>query len=486
MDYNKEKSSLLRVFSNGGIVSPTQLKRIIEAAKKAGVNYVHFGSRQDILFPILNDNQAVKTICQDVSFNYDHNNLEKQNIVSSYVAAGITSSTAWVHADTYHYILEDFNHQPKLKINIVDPAQNLVPLFTGNLNFIASPLDNYWYLYIGSLQEEDPKFCPFLIFSSQIAEISLFVEQTLQLNPNISHQELIRILNKNFDLKESKEDLKIPENLFPYYEGFHKMGSGQNWLGLYWRNNKYDIPFLEAMCDLCASTQVGKIGITPWKSFIVKGIPNNQLVEWEKLLGKFGINTRHSSLELYWHIPVIDNEAMDLKRFLVKTFDQNDINTSGLSFTIKTRPMDTFSSIIIEKNPSSKYTGDFELYETYNIYHTKKFNPNQREKLAYATNILREDLPAMLIQLSRRYYDLLKLETEKVTQDKEDSTLSAQITVHQCTDCLTIYDSRYGDETQNILPETPFAELAEGYCCPLCGSDKNSFKEITVPVNSYV
>ena len=46
-------------------------------------------------------------------------------------------------------------------------------------------------------------------------------------------------------------------------------------------------------------------------------------------MGKFGINERHSSLELNWHLPVIDREALELKKFLVRELDQQDISTDG-------------------------------------------------------------------------------------------------------------------------------------------------------------
>lgn len=440
--------------------------------------------RIGILFPIVKKNADPDSICRNLGLNYELDELGRQNIVSSYVASGITSTTSWVHSDTYHYILEDFHYQSALKINIADPAQKLVPLFTGDLNFIASPIDNYWYLYLRCLEREDPIFCPFLIYSSQIAEVSQFMETRLQENPVTGYDELIRLLDEQFDLKESKESLKVPENLFPFYEGFRKMRPGQHWLGLYWRNNQYDIPFLEAMCDLCAETHVGKIGITPWKSFIVKGIPDSHLLKWEKLLGKFGINTRHSSLELYWHTPVIDSEAMNLKRFLVRTFDQNDINTTGLSFTIKTVPMFTFSSIIIEKDQPSKYQEDYELFESYTIYHTRNFKPNEQEKILYAKSVLREDLPGILIELSRHYYDQLQIDSP-VAAPKKEKTAEPKLLVHQCSDCFTVYDNRYGDEEQGIAAGTPFEKLPHEYSCSLCGSGKERFQELMVLSGSY-
>jgi len=68
------------------------------------------------------------------------------------------------------------------------------------------------------------------------------------------------------------------------------------------------------MCDLCSENKIGKISITPWKSFIVKGIPQHSKLKWEKFLGKFGINVRHSMLEMNWHLPVNDKDALSLKK----------------------------------------------------------------------------------------------------------------------------------------------------------------------------
>jgi hypothetical protein len=63
----------------------------------------------------------------------------------------------------------------------------------------------------------------------------------------------------------------------------NKIGMDKYWLGLYWRNNKYDISFLKEMCELCSENKIGKISITPWKSFVVKGIPRESKLVWEKV-----------------------------------------------------------------------------------------------------------------------------------------------------------------------------------------------------------
>src|SRR5690606_39804583 len=89
-----------------------------------------------------------------------------------------------------------------------------------------------------------------------------------------------------------------PDTIMPYYEGLNAMLNNLYSLGLYWRNNRYDTDFMSAACRLCQDTNVPKINIIPWKAFVIKGIKSADRIRWEKLKGKFGINERHSSLEL--------------------------------------------------------------------------------------------------------------------------------------------------------------------------------------------
>jgi hypothetical protein len=40
-------------------------------------------------------------------------------------------NTSWLTGNKFLYVLEQFKEQPDLKVNITDPKQQLVPLFTG-------------------------------------------------------------------------------------------------------------------------------------------------------------------------------------------------------------------------------------------------------------------------------------------------------------------------------------------------------------------
>ena len=47
-----------------------------------------------------------------------------------------------------------------------------------------------------------------------------------------------------------------------------------------------------------------------------------------------------------------------------------------------------------------------------------------------------------------------------------------------CTACGYIYDPEEGDPNSGIEPGTPFEELPDDWCCPMCGVPKAQFKEM--------
>src|SRR3546814_240576 len=268
------KNNLIRVFVRGGILSPGDLLRIMEISRTLGNTFVMFGSRKDILFPLHEGTAAKATeLFRDTGIDHEQGIGESfQNIASSYVSVNITPTTQWVKEDSYHYVMENFDYLPKLKINIVDPLQSMVPLFTGHLNFIASPEENYWYLCVrNQCRGNVPETWPRLIFSQDIAKVSKFIERKLSQVPELTTDDLFMEVRNTMRVNSVKtgEPLKLPPNLFPYYEGLNALGNNLLWLGLYWRNNQFDIDFMRAACRLCQRSEerrVGKEGVSTLRS----------------------------------------------------------------------------------------------------------------------------------------------------------------------------------------------------------------------------
>ena len=408
------KKSFSRIIIKGGVLSPAELKEIVELAEASGSDSISLGSRQDIL---ITKDVEVENFSAENKYQIIPPKTEgAENIVSSYVAADIFSGTHWLTGDRYLYVLEQFRNPPNLKVNITDPKQRLVPLFTGHLNFIASEHEDYWYLYIRLPEWTKMQVYPALIYTWDVGDIVYGIEEMLQEEP----EEVEMIFNLLSDSLETNnrtidKSLEIPYQPFPYYEGMNKIGMDSYWLGLYWRNNKYYTNFLKEMCDLCAESKIGKISITPWKSLIVKGIPINTKLEWEKFLGKNGINVRHSMLELNWHIPVDNEEAANLKKYLVSNFDQKDISTYGLTFGIfdSTKKSNYFTAVVIEKNQAPEILNEIGVRDTYNLLYAQNFDPNTRNYVIHVQDVDKVELPGLLIELSKMYFSQLGEKEEK-------------------------------------------------------------------------
>lgn len=477
MEVNR-KSGLVRAFVKGGFLSPVDLLKIMELSRSFGNDHISFGSRQDVMFPSNNlPEDHLEKAFQAINIDYElaGDQSTYQNIVSSYVAVNIVETTPWVKEDTYNVLIDSFEYPPKLKINIVDPMQSLVPLLTGELNFVASREENYWYLFIRDARKPNIECWPKLIAGQDIAKICGEIEKLfLEFKPFTVEEMYLMFLNNyiRINYKPIAEMLKMHHAAFPYYEGLNAMLNSQYWLGLYWRNNRYDIDFMSAACRLCQETNISKINIIPWKAFIIKGIRAGDRIRWQKLMGKFGINERHSSLELNWHLPVMDTEALELKRFLVRELDQQDISTHGLTFTIKTRrEMQYFTSVVIEKaRAENALPGDF-----YNVLYARNFDPNTTRYHTYTKGVKKEIIPAVLIELSKLYFRQLNPEKEQTEDIKPQHAATGKALLYQCSNCLTVYDQNMGDPQAGIQPGVRFDDLPESFTCHVCDSPKKYF-----------
>lgn len=468
-----EVKDLVRVFVKGGIISPGDFLKIILVAEKLGADYLHFGSRQDILFPAKEKSKAIlDKAFESIQFHYEINTFTYQNISSSYVSQDILPGKKWLASHIYHYILDSFTYRPKFRINLVDPSQSLVPLFTGQINFIASNQENYWYVYLRFKDIHDtPWQMPLLVYNEDLVKVAEAIEASDFVVKGWNYEQVFSHLTENTKMNTQPvtEGLVLPETHFPYYEGINRLADGKYWLGLYWRNNKFKTTILRAVMERCMHTEVGKVSLTPWKSFIIKGIFEKDRIGWEKLLGKFGMNLRHSALELNWHLPALDEEALALKIYLVRELDQMDISTYGLTFTIKSaKDITLFTSIVIEKNEPEN-SGD-----TYNILYSKNFNPNITEYQVYARQVDKSVLAPLILELSLIYFE--NLTDEKVISPRVKSIVdNLEKERYQCSSCQTIYDAEYGDPDAGITPGVPFSELPADYHCPTCGKPKGAY-----------
>ena len=110
--------------------------------------------------------------------------------------------------------------------------------------------------------------------------------------------------------------------------------------------------------------------------------------------------------------------------------------------------------------------------------YAKNFDPNTKEYIVHTQDVDKLELPTILIELSKKYFEELGnsiLEISTNTSEKE--TVIEEL--HQCQDCLTLYNPLFGDRSQGIQEGVHFTALPEHYCCSLCDAPKGRFKQIS-------
>ena len=166
------------------------------------------------------------------------------------------------------------------------------------------------------------------------------------------------------------------------------------------------------------------------------------------------------------------DEGLDLKRQLVKEFEEADTRTYRLCFAVKTKPKSgLFGSVIINKKREKRAQGDI-----FEILHTRDFNPNSKDFVVFKHNVTKENIGAHLAQLCDQFYELKGMEVQKQIQLAilGDAIVTSHKQIYQCKNCLTMYDEFYGDDINNIIAGTKF-ETIEHYFCPTCTSPKQDF-----------
>ncbi|MEO6675057.1 MAG: rubredoxin [Ginsengibacter sp.] len=475
----------------GGIVSPGYLYNLLRLLEQAGLTQVRFGLRQQLLVDVTNkDFEKVSAVLNDGNITYEVNKDEYPNISSSYPAAEIFTRETWVGEGVYKDVFDQFDYKPKLKINITDNNQTFTPFFTGNINWIASKHSHFWYLFIRFPGTNVLYQWKELIYTNDIARLSNEIENAVVHQPSLYYDNNNADGNKlyaavtaitAFVSRPAEEKLELPPFKLPYYEGYNNYGN-KSWLGIYRRDELFDIKFLKDVCRICLETKTGELYSTPWKSIIIKGIEEKHRHLWGFILGKHRINVRHASNELNWQVEDSNEYGLNIKKQIIRQFDKEDVRAFGLCFAIKTQPKSgVFGSVLIRRQ-FNLIRKQLRPLDKFDILYTPDFNPNSKEYILFRGNVEKEHLSTYLIALCKYFYeqesegDLLPGSSYTNVPEEEKKDVVREM-VYQCKHCLTIYDEETGEEDNGTEAGTLFGSLPESYCCPLCEAPKNDFQK---------
>ena len=403
----------IKVNFKGGIIPPADLYNILLAAEKSGLLYVRFGLRQQLLFDVsIEELDNLTAELEKLKINFELNNDEYPNIVSSYPAEEIFIKDTWLTENIYKEIFQSFSHKQHLKINISDSNQSFTPMFTGNINWVASPDEtHFWHLFIRFPKTNVVYEWADVVHTTELAYMSFFIEEIILKerekfygNDKANGNELYEKVNtEKFYVKPVPWRLQLPSFNLPYYEGLNIYGD-KYWLGIYMRDELFSTRFLKEVCKLCLKTGATQLCSTPWKTIIIKGIRGHNRKHWIRLLDKYLINLRHANNELNFQVEDNSLKALQLKHHLVKYLNGYDTRTFGVCIGIKTRrKSEVFCSILVRRRPLIRI-GKLELFHVYDILCAKDYNPNERTDFVYSSSNPKFVLAEQLRRAVLSYY----------------------------------------------------------------------------------
>ncbi|RZK46656.1 MAG: rubredoxin [Pedobacter sp.] len=475
---------IIKINFRGGIISPGQLFNILVAARKAGLKYVSFGLRQQLLIEVSRlQEQTLTKALQELGVMFECGNDSLPNVCSSYPAADVFIRNSWLSEGVYRDLFDAIDYHPAVKINVSDSNQSFTPMLTGNINWVASPdASHFWHLFIRLPKTNQIIEWDHCVYSNDLPAVSRLVEQWM-LNTGQSAagssawQELFAtIIKEPFIISKAGKPFKLPPFNLPYYEGFNSYHD-KYWLGIYRRDELFAVDFLQDLCRICLDTRVGQICSTPWKSLIIKNIEEKHRVYWNALLAKHHINVRHAANELNFQVEDNCRDGLALKQYLVKHLNEDDIRTFGIAIGIRTRrKSEVFSSILIRQRYLFTIFG-YGFVPLYDLLCSHDFNPNERTAHVFSRNNFRWLLPEQLRRAILSYYAHQQPQTVlKVPAERPVLTLKSPAhSQYQCSHCLSVYDEVAGAPDRGVPPGTLWRTLADEFCCELCDAPKTAF-----------
>lgn len=474
-----KNSCTVKINFRGGIISPGDLHAILLAAENAGVAGVSFGLRQQLFIEVRKEKyKSLISQLKLLGTSYETDSDNHPNIVSSYPAEEVFITKTWLSEGVYKDIFDLIDYEPELKINISDSNQSFTPMLTGNINWVASLHSaHFWHLFIRFPKTNIIYEWEQLLYTNDIARMSRQIELHILKNPDkfydnasVNGADLFDMIDLNaFIIKAADAPAQLPPFNLPYYEGLNRYND-KYWLGIYRRDEMFDINFLKDICVLCLQTKIGQVCSTSWKSLIIKGIEEKAREYWNALLAIHRVNVRHAANELNFQVEDNCSESLQLKSYLVKHLSRYDIRTFGVCIGIKTRKKsEIFSSILVKRKPLFVFAG-IGFFYVYDILCAGEFNPNERTGFIFSRNTPKFLLPEKLRRVIISFYIHQTVKAEKIEMpSRKEADLKHHVEyVHQCPHCFTTFEQ----------VEITFEQLPDSYCCLLCEAPKKEFIKI--------
>lgn len=468
------KTTMMMFHTAGGRVPFTLLRRTAELALVHGNGTVGLGGRQELILTGIpaTGRDAVR---EAIGTLLPEHHPRRPNIVTTRAATGRSHRTPWLSEGAYDHVLESFTSPPAIPVHLADPHQPYVPLFTGQLHFVASREREYWHVSFNTTEQAPPTRLAGAVHSADIPAVSRLIQGALAWSGGPELPRLQALMERQFGSR-------LRELAFPSL----RTGDSRplNGFVLDRASETYSLAipafsaglpgqFLVDLAVLLRSTDLGTAHLTTWKSLIVHQIPRDIRGAIERLLLQHRVNLSPGAWDLVCFNDLRRGSGSAAIETLVRGLNRayphpGDLRIGAVEHGTCLPDMPIVVRTAWRRRglwPSQRPRFSIFVREGYDAH-----NPVLRCK---ASDIRASALADAMYPIIETY-----LRGEKTSRKvvAEGPPAVPAVPLYRCRECGTEYNFLYGDPLGKIEPGTPFEELPAHWHCPTCEAPQDSFR----------
>ena len=463
----------------GGALAPGALGELARAAHQFLATAIHMNADQNFWFD-LPDVRAAAAFHRTSAARLFANPYRQLSLSSSVASAGIEPSTPWLTESIYFDLFDAFEAlrtelaglSPSVEpttIHICDPLQSLSPRCPADWNFLASGIRHHWHLAVYD-RRGVLRFAPYLLPSYLLAQVVRAAAETHA----AAFEDRIELIQSEFAdsvlIGSQIVPPAGPELIAPYEGLFPGLDATTRWLGVFRETFAYAPLFLDELSYLCRKHNVGRIYLTSLHSLLIKHIPGASAEEWRRLIARHGLNLRHDNAALFWQVA---ENYQPVRDRIVRALREQDAGTAGLSFAVGPLALRSGAAIAVVPEGAGVFG------ERFSIYQREDFRHQSDRWQQFRGNLRLRELSRTIPELCQRFYNHFTVTPSdaRAIEMQPSTTVSASFaSVHECSQCLTRYDARYGDVAAGVAPGVDFDDLPADYVCPVCEAPLEAFQ----------
>lgn len=452
----------------------TVLRRVAELGMVHGDGFLGLGSRQEIILTGVPVHER-DHVRQGVGALLPEHHPRRPNIVTTRMVTGRTHRTPWLSEGAYDHVLETFTTPPAIPVNLVDPRQGYVPLFTGRLHFVATGEAEFWSASFNANARAVPVRLASAIHSDDLAAVTRLIQQACvgEGGPDLPQiQSWLEEQLGNRMRDAGQLDQRHCEDCRPLIDFVLDTESGLYTLGIPAQSRPLPCAFLVDLTVLARQCGLATVHLTPWKSLLLHGISREDRDQVERLLLRHRIGLHPGAWDGVFFDDCRTPPARAAACALRERLNTDLPHPGPLRIAmVEDEYVAPDTAIVVRAHAAVNSPWNRTRFSVYLRASFDRFHP---VLAPFAAGLSAKELPDSVLALIERY---ASGESQPATAGEAVlPPVSAVAAAYRCADCGNEYNPLYGDPLGKIESGRPFEELPDTWRCPTCDAPINAYR----------